>query len=490
MQKASLFLHKAFGTSPNDGDIQPKEIIGYSIAGFGQNLMCTVIGSYLTVFMTDAIGFSALSVALLMLFARVYDAFNDPIMGSIVDRTRSKWGKCRPYLKWMVIPIALCTIACFLPVYPATKAGFALISTVYVIWGMVYTVADVPYWGLSSALTSDTHKRGILLTVARLACSLGAGIVTIVVPQITAAITAKYTPETVQQPLSMAYFIIAIVFTVLAIPLFYVGFYTTKERMSDSESKAPSLKHNLKLLFKNTPLLLIVLSGVLGSAKMAYSYTGGLYFAKYVLADVEFLGMRGEGLYTLITLALVPGGLAASLAVPWFTKKIGKKATMISSNLIGSAVMFIMYFVGYKSPAALIFSLIGMVIVGIPHGFANIITYAMIADTVEYLEWKTGERAEGICFAMQTFINKIGMAVGAFIGVLAYHMAGVTPNNPGMLDDKGKDTLWAMLVLLGAISLLLTAVPLFFYNFTEKRQQEVVKIIAERKAAEGNGDNA
>jgi GPH family glycoside/pentoside/hexuronide:cation symporter/probable glucitol transport protein GutA len=355
---------------------------------------------------------------------------------------------------------------------------------------MVYTVADVPYWGLSSALTSDTHKRGILLTVARLACTLGGGIVTIVVPQITAAITAKYTPETVQQPLSMAYFIIAIVFTVLAIPLFYVGFYTTKERMSDSESKAPSLKHNLKLLFKNTPLLLIVLSGVLGSAKMAYSYTGGLYFAKYVLADVEFLGMRGEGLYTLITLAVVPGGLAASLAVPWFTKKIGKKATMISSNLIGSAVMFIMYFVGYKSPAALIFSLIGMVIVGIPHGFANIITYAMIADTVEYLEWKTGERAEGICFAMQTFINKIGMAVGAFIGVLAYHMAGVTPNNPGMLDDKGKDTLWAMLVLLGAISLLLTAVPLFFYNFTEKRQQEVVKIIAERKAAEGNGDNA
>ncbi|HOB64031.1 MAG TPA: MFS transporter, partial [Clostridia bacterium] len=203
MQKASLFLHKAFGTSPNDGDIQPKEIIGYSIAGFGQNLICTVIGSYLTVFMTDAIGFSALSVALLMLFARVYDAFNDPIMGSIVDRTRSKWGKCRPYLKWMVIPIALCTIACFLPVYPATKAGFALISTVYVIWGMVYTVADVPYWGLSSALTSDTHKRGILLTVARLACTLGGGIVTIVVPQITAAITAKYTPETVQQPLSM-----------------------------------------------------------------------------------------------------------------------------------------------------------------------------------------------------------------------------------------------------------------------------------------------
>ena len=96
MQKASLFLHKAFGTSPNDGDIQPKEIIGYSIAGFGQNLICTVMGSYLTVFMTDAIGFSALSVALLMLFARVYDAFNDPIMGSIVGQDALQMGQVPP----------------------------------------------------------------------------------------------------------------------------------------------------------------------------------------------------------------------------------------------------------------------------------------------------------------------------------------------------------------------------------------------------------
>lgn len=481
VQKA--FWHKLFGTSPDDGDIQPKEIFGYSIAGFGQNLICTIVGSYLTVFMTDAIGYPALSVALLMLFARVYDALNDPIMGSIVDRTRTKWGKCRPYLKWMPIPIAIVTILCFLPVYKASKAGFAIMATVYILWGMVYTVADVPYWGLASAMTADTQKRSMLLTIARIFCTVGGGIVTIIVPQITSYITSVNTPETVQKPLMMTYFLAAVVFTVIAVPMFYLGFSATKERMTDNDAKAPSLKHNFKLLFKNTPLMLIVISGILGSAKMAYAYTGGLYFAKYVLADTTFLGMRGEGLYTIITLAVVPGGLLATLMVPWFSKHVGKKTTFIVSNLIGSVMMFIMYFVGYKTPTGLIVALIGMVVVGIPLGFTNIISYAMIADTVEYLELKTGERAEGICFAMQTFINKIGMAVGAFIGVLAYHMAGVTPNNPGMLDDGGKDTLWAMLILLGAVSLLLTTVPIFFYKFTEKKQIEAVAIIAARKAA-------
>ena len=123
-EKRSIW-HKLFGTYPGDGEMQPKEGIAYSLCGFGQNLICTIIGSYLTVFMTDAIGYGALAVALLMLFARIYDALNDPIMGSIVDRTRTPWGKCRPYLKWMAIPVAVVTILCFLPWYPSNPGGFA-----------------------------------------------------------------------------------------------------------------------------------------------------------------------------------------------------------------------------------------------------------------------------------------------------------------------------------------------------------------------------
>lgn len=634
------FLHKLFGSTPGDGEMQPKEGIAYSLCGFGQNLICTVIGSYLTVFMTDAIGFSALAVALLMLFARIFDALNDPIMGSIVDRTRTKWGKCRPYLKWMAFPIAAMTVLCFLPWYPNNDGGFAALSILYILWSVIYTVADVPYWGLSTAMSNDTYRRGNLLTIARLFCTAGAGIVTVFVPIITSNATAEWqtTLSTVQNlstsieatktdqnadgidleaakatliqmledvkagdkelksfkdekdpqikelkakiatvinnigsddpaikairdylftlnidgtldgnayeynfiiekdgqillrapgdamlnvlgmdisldkatldgiveenkgliqhRLKLIYFIVAIVCCVIALPLFFLGFKYTKERNMSVEAP-PSLKHNLKLLFKNKPLLLIVLSGIGGAARMLFTYTGGLYFAKYVLADVSILGgfLKGEGLYTLFTLAVVPGGLIASVLVPYFTKKFGKRNTYIVSHIIGGVAMLIAFIVGmttskgdYTGIACIVCLVIALVIGGIPQGFGNILTYAMIGDTVEYLELKTGERAEGICFAMQTLINKIGMAVGAFVGVLAYYLAGVEANNPDTLTAANKNTMWIMLVLIAAISFFLTVIPLFFYKFNEKQQQEAKEEINRRKLALNGGE--
>lgn len=578
--------HKLFGTYPGDGEMQPKEGIAYSLCGFGQNLICTIIGSYLTVFMTDAIGYGALSVALLMLFARIYDALNDPIMGSIVDRTRTPWGKCRPYLKWMAIPVSIVTILCFLPWYPQNPGGFAAMCIMYVIWGMVYTVCDVPYWGLNSRMSNDTFRRGNLLTIARLLCTAGAGIVTIVVPQVTSAMTgdlqqeinayqqivseiqiavdndmigdeydfdadrdkafasigdldafilanfgedsaayqawvqagaaySKYDSQLLegkafedwtgtdlqkilddtlgskQDELSYIYFIAAIICVAVGCPLFFVGFKFTKERTGElDEKEVPSLKHNLSLLFKNKPLMLIVISGILGAARMVFTYTGGLYFCKYVLDSVNFIGMQGEGLYTLVTIAIVPGGLIASLMVPYLTKKIGKKQSYIWTNIAGGIALLVAFIIGitldrgdYTSPVTLIVAIIAIVISGIPSGLTNIVSYAMIGDTVEYLELKTGERAEGICFAMQTFINKIGMAIGAFIGVMGYHLARVTANNPGALDADGKDVMWIMLMLVAALSFILSAIPIFFYKFNEKEQQEAVEEIKRRKEA-------
>ena len=480
-EKINALTHKLFGSTPGDGEMQPKEGFSYSLCGFGQNLICTIIGSYLTVFMTDAIGFNALAVAFLMLGARIFDALNDPIMGSIVDRTRTKWGKCRPYMKWMAFPIAIMTAICFLPWYPQSDGGFAAISVMYVVWGMIYTVADVPYWGLSTAMSNDTYRRGNLLIIARLFCTAGAGIVTVITPIITDNMTKGLDPVAKGEMLNWIYFVIAIVCCVIAVPLFFLGFKNTTERNISTENP-PSLGHNLKLLFKNKPLMLIVLSGIGGAARMLFTYTGGLYFAKYI--------MDKESMYSLFTMAIVPGGLVASLLVPWCTKKFGKRNTYIWSHIVGGVAMLIAFIVGiacdrgaYTSTATTVVLLIALVIAGIPSGFGNIVTYAMIGDTVEYLELKTGERAEGICFAMQTLINKIGMAVGAFVGVLAYYMAGVAANDASSVTPEGKDTMWFMLVGIAAISFFLTVIPLFFYKFNEKQQQEAKAEIEARKHA-------
>lgn len=527
----SAFLHKLFGTTPGKG-VQPKEALAYSIAGFGQNFVCTIIGSYITVFMTDALLFGAsgvkvgalpgaIAVAVLMLAARIFDALNDPIMGSVVDKTRTKWGKCRPYLKWMAIPIGIMTIACFLPIFSAAKiqdgsqttVAFATIAVIYVLWSVTYTIADVPYWGLSTCLTNNTETRGNILTVARMFCTVGAGIVTIFVPVITGKVTEdfKYTADDINlilkdkadtianmvknqhitdteaaetfigtvkvgseianaDALKWVYFISAVVLVVAAIPMFFYGFKNTKERFT-SDDNPPSFGHNLKLLFKNKELLLIVLSGILGGARMVYSYTGGLYFAKYIL--------QNEGLYGIITLLVVPGGLVASILVPWMSKKFTKKWSYIVVHLFGGVVMTVMYFVGYDAPWKLAVCAVGLVLLGIPQGVNNIITYAMIGDTVDYLEWKTGERGEGICFAMQTLINKIGMAVGAFIGVLSVYIAGI---DTATYAVENGDALWKVLIISGIVSMFACAVPMFFYTITEKRQAEMVAEIEDRKA--------
>ena len=298
------FLHKLFGTTPGTG-VQPKEAIAYSVAGFGQNFICTIIGSYITVFMTDALLFGAdgvmvgsvkgaTAVAILMLGARIFDALNDPIMGSVVDKTRTKWGKCRPYLKWMAIPIGIMTILCFLPVFSAEKIyngsqtalAFTVIGAIYVVWSVTYTIADVPYWGLSTCLTNNTVTRGNILTVARMFCTVGAGIVTVFLPMITGAITEKFKYAntdadkalilqnkaeaianmvanqgiteaeavktfigTVKDGMEIAnadtlkwvYFIASVVLVVAAIPMFFYGFKNTQERFTSDENPPHSV---------------------------------------------------------------------------------------------------------------------------------------------------------------------------------------------------------------------------------------------------------
>ena len=272
------------------------------------------------------------------------------------------------------------------------------------------------------------------------------------------------------ETLKWTYFIAAVVLVVAAVPMFFYGFKNTKEYFTTDETP-PSFTHNLKLLFKNKELLLLVVSGILGGARSVYTYTGGLYFAKYILHD--------EGLYGIITLLVVPGGLVASLLSPWLSKKFTKKWSYIIVHLFGGLVMLAMYFIGYKGEGALIGAAVCLVLLGVPQGVNNIITYAMIGDTVDYLEWKTGERGEGICYAMQTLINKVGMAVGAFVGVMSIWIAEIDTKT---YEVGNADRLWQVLVLSGVFSFIACAIPMFFYTITEKKQAKMVAEIEARKA--------
>ncbi len=482
--KVGNFLNKTLGTDPTKkDDVQSKEVLAYSIAGLGQNIICQLVTTFFMLYMTDVAGVSATWLAWMFLAARLFDAFNDPVMGSIVEMTRTRQGKMRPYLKYSPIPIAILTVLLFVNLPVGETGKFAFGTVIYLLWGIAYTSVDVPYWGLASSMTSDTEKRNTILTVARLFCTIGSGAVSVFIP----IIIGDNTIATQR----ILYPIVALVCVLIAVPTFWVGYKGTKERFYDAETDGKfTLIKNLKLLGKNKPALLIILVGVLGSLRTIYMTTA-VYYAKYNLQDFDLAGV--------IFLLVVPGGLAATLLTPVLSKRFGKKTIFIWSHIIGGALLVLLYIIGLPtgtSLAAQIAFYIIIIIAGVPSGFSNIMTYSMIADSIDYLEDKTGERAEAFCFSLQTFISKIGMAMTAFVTLMVLGKYGYDASfaEPGAIDDlwgtpefqRVLEGNWMATTLLCGVSMLACAIPLFFYTFTEKKQKEAVARVLARKIVAGD----
>ena len=482
--KVGNFLNKMLGTDPTKkDDVQSKEVLAYSVAGLGQNIICQLVTTFFMLYMTDVAGVSATWLAWMFLAARLFDALNDPVMGSIVEMTRTRQGKMRPYLKYSPIPIAILTVLLFVNLPVGETGKFAFGTVIYLLWGIAYTSVDVPYWGLASSMTSDTEKRNTILTVARLFCTIGSGAVSVFIP----IIIGDNTIATQR----ILYPIVALVCVLIAIPTFWVGYKGTKERFYDAETDGKfTLIKNLKLLGKNKPALLIILVGVLGSLRTIYMTTA-VYYAKYNLQNFNLAGV--------IFLLVVPGGLAATLLTPVLSKRFGKKTIFIWSHIIGGALLVLLYIIGLPtgtSKAAQIAFYIIIILAGVPSGFSNIMTYSMIADSIDYLEDKTGERAEAFCFSLQTFISKIGMAMTAFVTLMVLGKYGYDASfaEPGAIDDlwgtpefqRVLEGNWMATTLLCGVSMLACAIPLFFYTFTEKKQKEAVARVLARKIVAGD----
>jgi Na+/melibiose symporter-like transporter len=331
------------------------------------------------------------------------------------------------------------------------------------------------------------------LTIARLFSTIGSGLVSVAIPVLVDTNPETQVFKVTKEMLPWLYIVIAIVCVLMAVPTFWLGFKNTKERFYE-EKETNSLPENLKLLFKNKPVLLMILVGILGGLRTIYMTTA-MYYAKY--------NLRSTGLAAVIFLLVVPGGLAATLLTPVLSKKFGKKNLFIWSHIVGGVLLVLLYFIGLDSngtsTVAQVFFYIIIILAGIPSGFSNILTYSMIADSIDYLEDKTGQRAEGICFSMQTLISKVGMALTAFVtlmvlGSYGYDEMEIKDLTPEIINSdvfqqviKGN---WMATTLLCGLSMAACAIPLFFYTFTEKRQVEAVSRVMARKKAAGTMNEA
>lgn len=470
--------------------ISKKENRSFLTGLAGQNVVYCLIGaSFFNYFLTDIAAFPAGVVGVLLMLMKVWDGINDPIVGSIVDRHRFKNGeKLRPLLKYTPVPVGIFTVLIFVVFSTAEnllwlRIGYFVIM--YLCWDITYTMQDVAIWGMTSVVTPNSSERDKFVQMARTVGSIFYGVFSAVVPMIMEMVAKK-------SGNSLA------LMTVLFAAIFGLGgalvsskCYAAQERVRlvQPESQQTSIFECFKLLFQNKMLMLVTLANLFGS--FAFGNSLVTYFFKYKMPEISIAGfvlgpLTLTTIYGAITYA--PSFLGMIFADKLKVKFNGYRNLLIFiqiCTIVGKVLAWIIGFEGNNI-------LIGMLIVAvcsIPSGASGIAQTSLFCDSVDYMEWKTGKRTEGVTFAMQTFFTKISSGITGALAMFALSLVGYkeVADVPGAVflgtqTQAFENWIWPLTMLTPAIAALLYIVPLLFIKYTPEQKAQVEKDLAERRA--------
>ncbi|KKK38663.1 sugar transporter [Mesobacillus campisalis] len=375
-----------------------KEMLSYGFGFFGVILVWTLVGTFLTFYYTDVAGISAGVVGTLMLVARLFDGVTDIGMGALVDRTKTRHGKARPWVMWMGIPLGVSTILLFSVPDLSSSGKIVYAYTTYILLILVYTMISIPYKTLLGLMTQDPNGRSMLNIYTGIFTMLSTLIITTLAQPVASAIGGK-----------MGWSVVAGISALAIIIASFIAFASTKERVTSAVrvNNYVPLKTGLTSLISNKYWLIITLYCVIAYTLNALLSGAGLYYATYILGNT--------GYFSLIGLVLFFPTMVGFFIMPKLLGKFGKRNLALAVSIIGifgSLVKLI-------DPASLPLFLTGTIVQGF--GLIPIIMflYAMINDTAEYGEWKFGVRTEGLVNSAASFGMKVGAGLGgALIGWL------------------------------------------------------------------------
>lgn len=506
-----------------------KELAGYLVGMFGQNLIYNIISTGLYFYFQNVICLPAMALGWIMTIARIWDAINDLMMGTIVDKTRSKWGKCRPYLLFAPALIGLITILTFINGNYATAdstsqkvliVAWAGIS--YVLWGMSFTICDIPLWGITSLITEDENDRSKLLGLARIAAGVGG--IGVLVVQIAQAASEIFKGKGMDSSTASQYgFILTVVImTVFSVILFEFAGISTREKVQSSE-KRYTFKENFQIMFRNKPFRQIFISGVLRSpiqllmivamTLVTYYYANGniMNILKYnedgSLAGIDFKILIGLG---SVAAGLFVGQFVAMGITPALTKKFEKK-NLYNFYSIAGAVPFCLIFVFYKLSGGDLTTTGWSIVIGICMLFAsaafggiNVLQSVMIADCIDYEEYTNGVRTDGVFFSGQSFITKLSAGLATIFSSAVYAYVGYSGANIDTLNRAIEDgasfitydggtgagkyaaAMFFLISIPPAIGMLLSAIPTWKYALTDKEHARMLKELVSKRDGEAN----
>lgn len=456
-----------------------REKIGYACGDAASVLYFKTFSSFLMFFYTDVIGIAAGVIGTMLVVTRVFDAANDPLMGVIADRTQSRHGKFRPWLRWMILPFAISGVLVF--TVPDWEAGpqIAYVYVTYTLAMVFYTAINIPYGALMGVMTPHSHERTVLASFRFIGAFTSNLIVQASILFLVIRLGGSADGNTQTQA---GYVNTMIVYAAAAAVLFLFTFYSTKERVEPPKGQKSDLRKDFHQLMKNKPWLAIVAIGISTIIWIAMRDAAILYYIKYYV-----IGEVGEGgqFARLATLFNVIGTLATILGLAltkWYTDIFrGKKNAYIALTLLTSLIAGTFYFAG---PGDIVFIFVIQAATSFLMGPLMPLFWSMIADTADYSEWKCGRRFTGLIFSAGTFSQKVGWALGpAFAGYLLVYF-GFEANV--VQAPETVQGLRLMISIIPSVIALFAALLVLTYGIDRKLEKQIEAELSLRKQSEGS----
>lgn len=430
-------------------------IMMYGMGDLASQFVWTFVGTYLTVYYTDIVGLAPAAVSAIMLGARLFDAFNDPVMGMIAERTESKWGRFRPYILFGSPFLAVFSVLTFTGPFGNGSAGVMWAAFTYVVAGMLYTLVNIPYGAMAAVMSSDENERNSLNAFR----SVGMNVGMIIVNSLSAVIMLAFSGGS-KVATQSGYLTTAVIYAIISLPIFYGVFKTSKEVVKPIRSEKVSFGTTIKNVLGNKYLMILLVIMILQMTAFMGRIALTTYYVIYCLGAFTLIAL-------LMTLPSIGGAVGSFLVVP-LVKRFGKRMVLAISLLIQGLGLLLIYFTDFSN--------LPMVIVGhVIYGFSGIgfpITLTMVADAVDYQEWKTGVRTDGTAYATYGLATKVGNAVGASVGVLVLGAMGYQPN--AQQTETVLNGINLVVNLAPAVLFILAALVTFvFWNLSEKRMEEI-----------------
>lgn len=452
-----------------------KEKASYGLGAVGKDMVYMLSASYVLYYYQDILGVSAIAMGIILMAARVFDAFNDPIMGIIVAKTKTKWGKFRPWL--MIGTILNAIILYFMFAAPPALDGAGLVAyaaVTYILWGVTYTMMDIPYWSMIPAFTEGGKERENLTTLARSCAGVGSALITI--------ITMICVPALGNGNERVGFKWFALLIAVLFIVFITITCSNIKEK-STVDVDSPSVGQMFKALISNDQAMAIVAAIVLINSSLYITSNLLIYFFKYDIAgdnwnaNYVLFNTFGGGMQIISMMILYP-------LVRKFINAVQVFYLSIVMAIGGYAVLLVMMFTNLTQIYLL---MIPGFFIFVAFGFLTVLTTVFLANTVDYGELKNNRRDESVIFSMQTFVVKLASGLAALLASICLsisHISEDTSVTEAAVEASNSSvailrTTMSVLPMIG----LIAAVVIFAkkYILTDAKLEEINKQLQERK---------